>query len=91
MPWGNETRGAVAVTFRVPGNSFNAYDAADDGAAILVTMLVNPDEARGMAQWLQKAADAADEAGPPVFQFDASPDDSGGPDGSASPDGPEAT
>jgi hypothetical protein len=75
MPWGNETRGAVAVTFRVPYNSFNAFDIVEEGAAVLVTMLANPDEARGLARWLTEAADAADEAGPPVFMLDDEPDD----------------
>src|SRR5205085_2378051 len=73
MPWGTETRGAVALTFRVPGNSFNAFDVSDDGAAVLVTMLVNPDEARGLATWLGEAADAADGVGPPVFHLDPPP------------------
>jgi len=71
MPWGAETRGAVALTFRVPGNSFNAFDVADEGGAVLVTMLVNPDEARRFAAWLSDAAEAADQAGPPVFSLDA--------------------
>src|SRR5437763_3678874 len=70
MPWGTETRGAVALTFRVPGNSLNAFAASDDGAAVPVTMLVNPDEARGLAVWLGEAADAADGAGPPVFHLE---------------------
>lgn len=85
MPWGAETRGAVAVTFRAPGNSFNAFDVVDDGQAVLVTMLVNPDEARGLARWLGEAAGAADEAGPPIFQLAPAEDEETGEPEAAQP------
>lgn len=74
MPFGTDARGAVAVTFHVPQNGFNAVSIEETGAGVVVTMLVNPDEARALAGSLADAAGAADTAGAPLFDEDFDPD-----------------
>jgi hypothetical protein len=73
MPFGSGTRGAVAVTFHVPQNRFNAVSIEETGTGVVVTMLVNPDEARGLADSLTEAAGAAAGAGEPLFDEDFDP------------------
>ena len=56
-------RGGVTLTIQVPDGSF----APIQGGGMSATLLLNPLEARGFAAWLDAAADAADQAGPPLY------------------------
>jgi hypothetical protein len=56
-------RGGVTITVQVPDGFWSALDAGGANA----TLLLNPDEARRVATWLDAAADAADEVGPPLY------------------------
>ena len=73
MPFGSGARGAVAVTFHVPQNGFNAVSIEETGSGVVVTMLVNPDEARVLAGSLAEAAGVADGVGAPLFDEDFDP------------------
>lgn len=65
MPRGHQVCGAVTLTVRVPEGFFQVVE--QDGSAA-ATILLNPDEARGVAAWLAEAADAADQVGPPLYE-----------------------
>jgi len=65
MPRGNQMCGAVTLTIRVPQDFFQIMQQDGSGVA---TILLNPDEARGIAAWLDEAALAADRAGPPLYE-----------------------
>jgi hypothetical protein len=56
-------RGGVTLTVQVP----QTFWASLDGGGATATLVLNPDEARGIAGWLDAAADAADETGPPLY------------------------
>ena len=56
-------RGGVALTVLVTDGGWAALDRGGASA----TLLLDPDEARGFAAWLEDAADAADEVGPPLY------------------------
>ena len=56
-------RGGVTLTVQVPQGFWSQLD----GGGASATLLLNPDEARGIAAWLDVAADAADEEGPPLY------------------------
>lgn len=59
---GDETRSAVTVTVVVPADFFTA---ADGGVA--ATVLLNPDEAVLVADWLREAFATAEAAAPPMY------------------------
>ena len=63
FPVGDGERGGVTLTVRVPDGFFTLIE----GGGASATLLLNPDEARGFAAWLDEAADAADSAGPPLY------------------------
>jgi hypothetical protein len=52
-----------AVTFTVQAPSWEQLE----GGGVAATLLLNPDEARGFAAWLDAAAAAADAIGPPLY------------------------
>jgi hypothetical protein len=56
-------RGGVTLTIRVP----DGFWAKTKGGSAWATLLINPNEARGFAAWLDSAADAADRVGPPLY------------------------
>jgi len=64
MPCGDQMCGAVTLTVRVPQSFFRVLQQDGSGVA---TVLLNPDEARGIAVWLDEAARAADRVGPPLY------------------------
>jgi hypothetical protein len=63
FPVGDGIRVGVTLTIRVPDDFFRPVD----GGGASATLLLNPDEARGFATWLNAAANAADAAGPPLY------------------------
>jgi hypothetical protein len=65
MPRGDQMCGAVTLTIRVPQDFFNTVPQDGSGVA---TILLNPNEARGIAAWLNEAAQAADRVGPPLYE-----------------------
>ncbi|WP_088980869.1 hypothetical protein [Micromonospora echinospora] len=65
MPRGDQVCGAVTLTIRVPGGFFQVVPQDQSGVA---TILLNPNEARGIAAWLDEAAQAADRVGPPLYE-----------------------
>jgi hypothetical protein len=60
---GGTERGGVTLTVQVPDGHWSPVD----GGGVNATLLLNPDEARGFAAWLDAAADAADKVGPPLY------------------------
>ena len=56
-------RGGVTITVQVPDGHWSALD----GGGANATLLLDPDEARGFAAWLDAAASAADDVGPPQY------------------------
>lgn len=60
---GSGIRGAVTLTVRVP----NGFWADIEGGGASATLLLDSDEARGFAAWLDRAADEADRAGPRLY------------------------
>ncbi|MGK5737850.1 hypothetical protein [Micromonospora sp. URMC 103] len=64
MPRGDQMCGAVTLTVRVPEGFFKVVQQDQSGVA---TILLNPNEARGIAAWLDEAAQAADRVGPPLY------------------------
>lgn len=65
MPRGDQMCGAVTLTIRVPESLFQVVQQNQSGVA---TILLNPDEARGIAAWLDEAAQAAERVGPPLYE-----------------------
>jgi hypothetical protein len=65
MPRGDQMCGAVTLTIRVPNDFFNVVQ--EDGSGV-ATILLNPNEARGIGAWLDEAAQAADRVGPPLYE-----------------------
>jgi hypothetical protein len=65
MPRGGQMCGAVTLSIRVPEDFFQILQPDGSGVA---TILLNPDEARGIASWLDEAARAADHVGPPLYE-----------------------
>ena len=63
FPVAGSERVGVTLTIRVPDGFFRPID----GGGASATLLLNPQEARGFASWLDAAADAADAAGPPLY------------------------
>jgi hypothetical protein len=63
FPIGDGERGGVTLTLQVPDDLF----APIEGGGASATLLLNPDEARGFAAWLDAAAEAADSVGPPLY------------------------
>lgn len=61
---GGEERGGVTLTLQVPAGS---WQEGPEGAGA-ATLLLTPSEARGFASWLDAAAEAADDVGPPLYQ-----------------------
>ena len=59
---GGERRAAVTVTLVVPDGHFNVVEGG-----VAATILLNPDEAIGVAEWLREAFGAADSAAPPMY------------------------
>lgn len=59
---GGEQRSAVTLTVVVPDGHFNAVDGG-----VAATVLLNPDEAAGIAEWLRDAFLAADSAAPSMY------------------------
>lgn len=57
-------RGTVTLTGRAPEPHLSAIECVGANAMLLL----NPDEARGFAAWLDTAADAADAVGPPLYE-----------------------
>lgn len=56
MPSGNQTCGAVLLTIRVPADFFEIVEMDQSGTA---TSLLDPDEASGLATWLEQASGVA--------------------------------
>jgi hypothetical protein len=54
----------VMVTLRVPAGFHKVFHEDQSGSA---TVVLNPDEARSVAAWLEQAAAAADEVGPSLY------------------------
>ena len=65
MPRGDQMCGAVMLTVRVPEGFFQVVQ---QDASYAATILLNPNEARGIAAWLDEAAQAADRVGPPLYE-----------------------
>lgn len=65
MPLGDQMCGAVTLTIRVPEGFFEVVQQDGSGVA---TILLNPNEARGIAVWLDEAAQAAARVGPPLYE-----------------------
>ncbi len=63
FPVQGEPHGGVTLTVQVPDGFYGPID----GGGMAATLLLNPMEARGFAAWLDQAADAADQAGPPLY------------------------
>jgi hypothetical protein len=59
---GGGRRAAVTVTLVVPDGHFNVVEGG-----VAATILLNPDEAIGIAGWLREAFEAADSAAPPMY------------------------
>jgi hypothetical protein len=53
----------VTLTVQVPDGHWSALE----GGGANATLVLNPDEARGFAAWLDAAAEAADRVGPPLY------------------------
>jgi hypothetical protein len=66
LPDEDVLRAAVAISLHVPPGS---TQVADDGSAV-VTVLLGPAEALGASAWLRNASLAAEEIGPPLFDFE---------------------
>ncbi|TDT15406.1 hypothetical protein BDK89_0976 [Ilumatobacter fluminis] len=62
---GGEQRSAVMLTVVVSDGHFNVVDGG-----VAATVLLNPDEAAGIAEWLREAVRAADSAAPPMYGGD---------------------
>jgi len=60
---GTKVRGAVTFTVRVP----EGFWASIEGGGASATLLMDSDEARGFAAWLNRAADEADRAGARLY------------------------
>jgi hypothetical protein len=60
---GDVARGGVTLSVRVPEGFWQAVA----GGGMAATLLLNPNEARGFAAWLDDAATAADAVGPPLY------------------------
>lgn len=56
-------RGGVTLTVRVPPGFWRQLD----GGGATATLLIDPDEARGFAGWLDEAAEAAAKTGPALY------------------------
>jgi hypothetical protein len=56
-------RGGVTLTVRVPPGFWQQLDSGGASA----TLLIDPDEARGFAGWLDEAAEAAERTGPALY------------------------
>lgn len=65
MPEADQVHGAVMLTVRVPEELFEVV--REDGSGV-ATIMLNPDEARGIAAWLDEAAHEADQVGPPLYE-----------------------
>ncbi len=63
FPVANSMQVGVTLTIRFPDEFFRPID----GGGASATLLLNPEEARGFAAWLNAATDAADAAGPPLY------------------------
>jgi hypothetical protein len=63
FPMGEALRGAVTLTVSMPAGFWRPTD----GGGASATLLLNPDEAAGFASWLDLAAQAAAEVGPPLY------------------------
>lgn len=61
---GAVTKGGVTLTTRVPGEF--GWVHAEDGS-IVGTLLLDPIEARGLAELLRQAADEAEKVGPGLY------------------------
>lgn len=64
FPVDDSERTAVTLTVRVPDGFFTMIE----GGGATATLLITSNEARGFAAWLRAAADAADAAGPPLYE-----------------------
>lgn len=63
---GEDWKGGVMLTVRVPAGWHAGLPDGGEAA----TLLLDPAEARGLATWLQEAADAAEADGPPAGEDD---------------------
>jgi hypothetical protein len=70
LPDGDELRSVVSITVHLGPE---ALRVAADGSAT-ATILVGPQEALGIGAWLRQAAEAAEQAGPPLFGWDNAAD-----------------
>jgi len=61
---GSATRGGVVLTTRVPGEL--GHVVSDDGS-IVSSLMLDPIEARGLAELLTRAAQEAEKAGPGLY------------------------
>jgi hypothetical protein len=66
LPQDDEMRSAVAITLQVDATSCQV----SPDATVTATLLVGPAEAYGVSRWLREAAQAVEEVGPPLFDWD---------------------
>jgi hypothetical protein len=66
VPHDDGPHSLVAVTVRVPASSFQVVPS--DGS-VTATLVLSPGEALGIGAWLRDAAVAADQAGPPLYDW----------------------
>jgi hypothetical protein len=57
-------RGAVTVTVAVP----EGYSAPLDSGGASATILLDPEEALGLREWLREASEAASSVGPGLYE-----------------------
>jgi hypothetical protein len=60
---GGSLRGAVTLSVRVPDGFWEAIE----GGGMTATLLLDPDEARGFAAWLDRGATEAEGVGPALY------------------------
>ena len=66
MPRGGQMCGAVTLTIRVPNGFFEVVQ--QERSPVSRPSGLDPNEARGIAAWLDEAAQAADRVGPPLYE-----------------------
>lgn len=69
LPQDDELRSAVAITLQVDAGSCQV----SDNGTVTATILVGPAEALGVSRWLREAAQAVEELGPPLLDWDNPP------------------
>jgi hypothetical protein len=60
---GGRPRGGVTLSVHVPRDFAQSHE---DGS-VSATLILNPDEGLGIAEWLREAFHAVDQVGPPLY------------------------